>query len=1131
MTPGTRNGPGAAAGRPCGVHAIRPGWVILALLLELLGCGSPAVPELSGQDLATHNEAIGLMGQYRYEPAQEHFARLARRYPDRPELRVDLAIATLNRQQEGDEPTALKLLGEVLEHHPGNLRAHYCSGLLKLNAGDAAGAVPHFQQVAQADPGDAYAAYYLALSLAQQSRFEDALPWYRQAIKADPYLRSGYYGAFQSLRQLKQDDAAREMLDLYQRLGSNPKARVAEFKYTRMGPKAEVRPLTVRRDGSSPPPAGGLFAAGVPLPVQGPRPAITPALPERASLSAADLDGDGDLDVFAARLREDADRPNAVLRQEPDGSFELQPAHPLASVAGVNAALWGDIDNDGLLDVYLCRQGPNQLWRQTEPGHWQDMTAASVTAGGDHDTLDGALFDADHDGDLDLFLVNGDAPNELLNNNRDGTFTALAAERGIAGGPGARGVLITDLDRDRDSDLIVLHAQPPHEVYLNDLLWSYRPAPGFEAFRAAPLAGVLAQDRDADGLPELYTRDRDGRLGRWQPDASGEWARTPLAREAPGASPASESGTDAGPMALLDVDGDGASELILSTPRGWSVHALEADRARLLGQIESPGIGHWIPLQTDVGAGPAVLALRDSEGLTLWRPGPGRYPFAGLQFSGGQDAGAAMRSNASGIGTYAAVRVDDRWTAIDTFRNYSGPGQSRQPLTIGLGGAARMDFLAIDWSDGVFQSELGLEAGRLHSISETQRQLSSCPVLFVWDGERYRFVSDLLGVGGIGYAIGPGEYAEPRPWENFQLPAGLPGPRAGRYLLKLTEPMEEAAYLDAVRLVAWDLPPGWQLVLDERLSIAGPAPTGQALFFRNERLPDRAVDQTGRDVTAALAQADRQAAPSGDLDRRFIGRLATEYQLVLDFAEPLDAPAGTPVLVVDGWVEYPYSQTRFAAWQAAAHYDAPSLDYQGPDGQWHVLSEQFGYPAGMPRRMSLPLTGLPSGVTRLRLRTNQEIYWDRLAVAYTEPSTEARRQPLPLHSASVRESGFPLRTSGAQRQPDYDYRNRAPLWDTRHMAGFYTAFGRMDELVAHADDAVAIIGPGEEIHLEFEAPGSPPAPGWSRILVLETNGWAKDMDLFTHSGETLSPLPTTGKPDTARELLHARFNTRYRSGQ
>ncbi len=400
---------------------------------------------------------------------------------------------------------------------------------------------------------------------------------------------------------------------------------------------------------------------------------------------------------------------------------------------------------------------------------------------------------------------------------------------------------------------------------------------------------------------------------------------------------------------------------------------------------------------------------------------------------------ATMRSNASGIGTRLALRSGSRWILTDNWRQHSAPGQGLQPVVTGLGGARQLDFVSLIWSDGVFQTELDLAAGQLHRINETERQLSSCPVLFAWDGERYAFISDLLGVGGLGYFIEPGVTAPPRPRENFLLPASLPVPRDGHYVLKIGEPMEEVAYLDAVRLVAYDLPPGW--------------------------------------------------------------------------------------------VEYPYSQTMFAAWQAQADWRAPTLEARGSNGQWQVILKEFGYPAGMPRRMSVPLNGLPPGTTALRLRTNQEIYWDRVAVVQAGDLPQARRTTLPLASAHVAESGFARRSTGPQRQPHYDYTQRSPFWDTRYMAGHYTAFGPATDLVTAVDDATAIIGPGEEVHLEFSA-GLPSLPaGWQRRFVLEANGWAKDMDLYTEQGTTLGPLPSSGLPDGPRDALHARYNTRYRDGR
>ena len=139
---------------------------------------------------------------------------------------------------------------------------------------------------------------------------------------------------------------------------------------------------------------------------------------------------------------------------------------------------------------------------------------------------------------------------------------------------------------------------------------------------------------------------------------------------------------------------------------------------------------------------------------------------------------------------------------------HSGPGQSLAPVSIGLGGKKTADYIALEWSDGVSQTELDLAAGELHRIAEKQRQLSSCPVIFAWDGESWRFVSDVLGVGGLGFFVSPGEYGEPRPYEKFLLDDGMLVESNGRYLIKLTEPMEENAYLDAAYIQVYDLPEG-----------------------------------------------------------------------------------------------------------------------------------------------------------------------------------------------------------------------------------------------------------------------------------------------------------------------------------
>lgn len=1106
--------------------------IIILLSILFINNSSRRESKLDASAVAANNRGAGLMGQFNYEAARLVFDALARKYPDNNEIRINLAISIFNRQKKGDEKTALAMLAAVLEKDPLNLRARYCSGLLELHSGQPQIALKHFMAVIEADPGDADAHYFAAKTLQQLSRYTEALDLFKRTISLDNYIRSAYYGIIMTLRQLGKTDDAIEMIDEFQRLKNNPRSRLVEFKYTRMGRKSEVITLNRREEKPLKRPVGPVFETVRKVSVDGAIRWRTPhksRKPAFSSVTVCDINNDGHPDVFMTGVIQFSQRTgNALLMGQPhEGNFSFAKDNPLTSITDVNAALWGDLNDDGLVDVYLCRSGPNQLWQQSEPGKWQNVTKSTATANGDYYTTDGVIYDADHDGDLDIFIVNRSGPNELFNNNRNGTFRPLAGEYGLTGSDvPSRSILVTDLDGDFDADVIILNDHPPHNVYINQRLWKYTPAIGLDAFISADVQAAVAGDIDADGEPEIYTLDGKGALFRWQRNSIGIWQSMVLNR-AP--KTAEQTYLD---LALTDADGDGLLDFIVSGSRGWRTLAIEGNKLKPLFTYNAKNKANlegWSLISSLKG--PFFMGWSPGEPPLLWSPGSGRYGFATLSLTGRKDKNSGWRSNASGIGTKIAVRVDSRWTVLDTFRNHSGPGQGLQPVSIGSGRAAAIDFIALDWSDGVYQTELSLETGKHHSINETQRQLSSCPVLFAWNGNKYEFVSDFLGVGGIGYAVAPGEYSQPRPWENFLMPAGSLESRDGRLLIKLTEPMEEAAYIDAVRLKAYHLPPGWSMVLDERMGINGPAPSGSPRFYQNSISPVKAVNHLGRDVTAAVNKRDLKAAPPGKLDHRFIGLLQEDHVLTLTFETTLDSFSGQPMLVADGWVEYPYSQTNFAAWQAGATYRAASLEVLTPNGQWMTILDQFGYPAGMPRRMSVPLNGLPKGVRTIRISTNQEVYWDRLAIAFAKPCPAANHHRLPLASAHLEQTGFARRTTYDQRLPYYDHDNRSPLWDCRLLEGFYTRFGDVLPLLDKIDYALVIFGPGEGIHLEFNAPHSPVPSGWTRVYVLETNGWCKDMDLYTGSGETVEPVPGRNKRGEKADALHNAYNTRYLSGK
>ncbi len=1089
--------------------------LVCAPLLAAVACGGttptpPSTPALDAALVSATNTAIGHMGRYDFQAAVDVLTPLAATYPVSAETTFNLAVALINRQRAEDAPEAERRLRAVVDDPSVGTRARYALGLLLLYQGRDAEAFLLLSAVAATTPADPYAAYFSGQSRLAKSP-ADALTWFEKARAIDPLLRSASYGAFQALQRLGRGADATAALDVFQALDTDPRAQMAEFKYTRMGPLAEAMFVDAPA-APVPVPQGPAFEREVVLR------ALAPAAGRMPAISLADVDGDGALDLFVAGAGTDAH--NVVLRRSAE-AWQPAPAHPLTAVADVRAALWGDLDNDGRIDAVLVRgSGKTAVWRQSAVNVWQDVTTSSRAAMPGVDAVDGALFDADHDGDLDIWLTSASGPNALLNNNGNGTFRNIAGEAGLAGDrrPSV-GVAIADLDADRDHDIVVLKASPPHEVFLNDRVWRYRRAPGFETFAAATHDAVLAADLDANGQPELYTTSTRG-LERWSRDTTGAMRAgllAPLVRD-----PAQRA-----QLALADIDGNGTFELLVSSARSWEAYTMPPTGPATAVFDGGAEASTWTVATLDAARGPSVVGFT-SAGLAVWAPGRGRHPYAAIAATGRSQSSDQRRSNVSGIGTRVAVRTGSRWTAFDTVRMQSGGGQSLQPMAVGLGGAARADLVSLVWSDGILQSELNLDARRLHVIEETQRQLSSCPVLFAFDGTTTRFVTDILGVGGIGFFEQPGVYSAPFPREHVLLPAGSLGVVNGRYRLVVGEPMEEVAYFDQFQLVAYDLPPGWQMALDERKAIASAPPTGAPIFFREERLPIRAVTGNGTDVTTLVTTADHRAAPVGTPDARFIG-MTSRHALELTFDRALDDGPGRPVLMIDGWVEYPYAQTVFAAWQAGAAFAAPTLEARDGAGRWQVVAPDFGYPAGMPRRMTLPLAGLPRGTRALRLTTSQEVYWDRISVVQAEALPTAVEQVLPLASATLRESGFARRTTGPQRTPGYDHDRRAPLWDTRHPRGWYTKFGDVAPLVGHADDALAIIGPGEEVAVEFTAPASAPASGWTRQFVLRARGWCKDMDLYTRDGETVGPLP--GLDTAARARLHPAYNTRFESGR
>jgi hypothetical protein len=140
-----------------------------------------------------------------------------------------------------------------------------------------------------------------------------------------------------------------------------------------------------------------------------------------------------------------------------------------------------------------------------------------------------------------------------------------------------------------------------------------------------------------------------------------------------------------------------------------------------------------------------------------------------------------------------------------------------------------------------------------------------------------------------------------------------------------------------------------------------------------------------------------------------------------------------------------------------------------------------------------------------------ECYWDQAFIAIRESDSKVRVTSLPVARATLGYRGYTLESSPDGRMPLlYDYETVVPM-PLGRMSGQLTRYGEVASLLQRDDDQLALVGPGDEVRVEFDAKQVPALPaGWTRCYVLRAVGYCKDADLFTAAGDTVGPLPWRG---------------------
>jgi len=156
-------------------------------------------------------------------------------------------------------------------------------------------------------------------------------------------------------------------------------------------------------------------------------------------------------------------------RNNRDGSFtDVSDSSGLGYLTGGLNIIQTDYNNDGYKDIFVLRGGwkgkfgknPNSLLRNNGDGTFTDVTKASGLLSF-HPSQTATWADFNNDGWLDCFIGNETTPNEephpcqLFINNKNGTFTDMAAQAGCAITQFVKGVTSGDYDNDGLPDIFL----------------------------------------------------------------------------------------------------------------------------------------------------------------------------------------------------------------------------------------------------------------------------------------------------------------------------------------------------------------------------------------------------------------------------------------------------------------------------------------------------------------------------------------------------------------------------------------------------------------------------------------------------------------------------------------------------
>lgn len=1050
------------------------------------------------------------LDQRQAERAVESFQQAVEIHPGNQDAALNLANALLasGRPQEAADAAAAAI---AINRH--SAAGHYLLGCSRLRLGRFEEASQALQTAKNLDRTVNAVSFQLGRAHQGLGQFEAAAKQFREVIQYDSEHGAAHYNLSQALIRLGDAAGAEQALAKHQEISRRQGAAVVD---------PAVFERCVHTEARVPFPLEQPDSLGISMKFVEATSAILGDLAEHFEGPAGVLDvgHDGELDLFARRK----DGGFQILRRRqnafaPEGF--PQPGIPDSSYA---KCLIGDLQHQTSLaegrqeDVILLSDRGTQVFHVSTNGALFDASRFAQIA--EVSLADAVLMDFELTGKLDLV---GLSPTHrslvYMGNQGNASFVNRTLEASLPSGlEGVRQMALEDWDGDDLLDFCLLRSGEAPRLWLRQrgLGWSKSDAlDGLPPARFVAL-GDLNNDLRADVVALL----KDGLAIQFQ------GGQKPTIVQADTA--------DLRRILLLDYDNDGWLDVLAfgSGLRSW--------RNRGLGGFaettESIGLDRMDLSSADcLAVKPAdldgdcdsdlLLTLADQSLRVLRNDGGNQNRQLKLRLEGN-------RSNPSALG----VKIEIASGGLRMMRTVH-----ELPIEIGLGKRQKVDALRPHWSDLVTTTDLALEECATESITELELPAGSCPYLYVWDGERFRFVTDFLGASPLGLpateekliVADADEFVRLGDESNVRL-------LGNDYLLQVTEELREVLYLDQATLCVVDHPEGVEAIPMNRLMPGPPFPKADLMAAHAPYPLRRAVRNDGLDVKESLLRVDGKMASPATLRAPQLRGLAEPHHFDLDFG-PIDVNRPL-VLALDGWLRFGGGMANMsAARYPDLPFPFPVLSVKLMDGTWKALDLPVGAPAGKTKSMAVDLEGqLPAGTRQLRLSVAFEIHWDRIALMEKYRGKDVVQHFLKPSKGHLHWRGFSEYQDlpwNIPLSPNYERVNATAPW-LLMPSGWCTRYGEVGALLSAKDNQLVILNGGDELTLRFDGSALPTKSGGrQRSFYLFVSGWDKDADPHVVKGWTVDPIPWHGmdgqrygrqlRPKTLNDEWRTKYNTRW----